>query len=77
MHIKATIVAYAFTVKYFKDATIRAYAGLMVKVYPFQFISHPSTSSSLVRRFWTISYANASVSRLILAELTWICHLIS
>ena len=45
---------------------------------PFQVaITHPSTLSSWVRQFWTISYTNASVSRLILAALTWICHLVS
>ena len=31
MHIKATIVAYAFSVQCFENATIVAYAGLMVK----------------------------------------------
>ena len=31
MCIKATIVAYAFSVKYFKHTTIRAYVGLKVK----------------------------------------------
>ena len=30
MHIKATIVAYAFLVQYFENATIVAYAGLRV-----------------------------------------------
>ena len=30
MHIKATIVAYAFSVQYFENATIVAYAGLRV-----------------------------------------------
>ena len=43
----------------------------LVKAYLFQSITRPSTSSSQVRRFWMISYANAWVSRLILAELTW------
>ena len=49
----------------------------LVKAYPFQNITHPSTSASWVRWFWTMSYANASVRRLILAELTWICYLVS
>ena len=31
MHIKATIVAYAFSVQCFENATIVAYVGLMVK----------------------------------------------
>ena len=31
MHIKATIVAFAFSVQYFENATIVAYAGLRVK----------------------------------------------
>ena len=31
MHIKATIVAYAFSVQYFENTTIVAYAGLRVK----------------------------------------------
>ena len=30
MRIKATIVAYAFSVQYFENATIVAYAGLRV-----------------------------------------------
>ena len=30
MHIKAIIVAYAFSVQYFKNAIIAAYAGLRV-----------------------------------------------
>ena len=33
MCIKATIVAYAFSVQYFENATIVAYAGLRVKYY--------------------------------------------
>ena len=32
MHIKATIVAYAFSVQCFENATIVAYAGLRVKL---------------------------------------------
>ena len=32
MHIKASIVAYAFLVQCFENATIVAYAGLRVKV---------------------------------------------
>ena len=31
MCIKATIVAYAFSVQYFENATVVAYAGLRVK----------------------------------------------
>ena len=31
MHIKATIVGYAFSVQYFKNATIVAYVNLRVK----------------------------------------------
>ena len=31
MRIKTTIVAYAFSVQYFENATIVAYAGLRVK----------------------------------------------
>ena len=31
MRIKATIVAYAFSVQYFENVTIVAYAGLRVK----------------------------------------------
>ena len=49
----------------------------LVKAYPFQSITRPSTSSFQVRQLWRISYANTSVSRLILPELTWICHLVS
>ena len=49
----------------------------LIKAYPFQSITRPSTLASQVRRFWMLSYANASVSRLILAELTWIHHLVS
>ena len=50
----------------------------LVKAYPFQVhITHPSTFPSWVRRFWMISFANASVSKLILAKLTWICHFVS
>ena len=33
MHIKATIVAYAFSVQFIENATIVAYAGLRVKLY--------------------------------------------
>ena len=52
MRIKATIVAYVFSVQYFKNATIVAYVGLrvkeltherLVKSYLFQSITHPST----------------------------------
>ena len=32
MHIKATIVAYAFSVQCFENTTIVAYAGLRVKL---------------------------------------------
>ena len=32
MHIKATVVAYAFSVQYFENTTIVAYAGLRVKI---------------------------------------------
>ena len=49
----------------------------LVKAYLLQSITHPSTSSSQVRQFQTISYASTSVSRLIMAELTWICHFVS
>ena len=49
----------------------------LVKAFPFQSNTHPSTLSSWVRRFWTISYTNVSVNRLILAELTWMGHLVS
>ena len=31
MRIKATIVAYAFSVQYFENTTIVAYAGLRIK----------------------------------------------
>ena len=31
MHIKTTIAAYVFSVQYFKNTTIVAYAGLRVK----------------------------------------------
>ena len=48
----------------------------LVKAYPFQSITHPSTSSSCIRWIWMISYASTSISSLILAELTWICHLV-
>ena len=41
MHIKATIVAYAFSVQYFENATIVTYAGLRVNVQ--QNIRGPST----------------------------------
>ena len=33
MCIKATIVAHAFLVKYFKNTAIRAYVGLRVKLH--------------------------------------------
>ena len=33
MRIKATIMAYAFSVQYFENATIVAYAGLRVKLH--------------------------------------------
>ena len=33
MRIKATIVAYAFSVQCFEKATVVAYAGLRIKVY--------------------------------------------
>ena len=46
----------------------------LVKAYPFQCISCPSTCSSQVRQYRTISYAITPMSRLILAELTWIHH---
>ena len=47
----------------------------LFKVYPFQVrITH---SASWVRRFWMMSFANVSVSRLIIAELSWIYHLVS
>ena len=49
----------------------------LVKAYLFQSITRLSILSSPVRRFWMISYANSSVSRLILAELTWIRHPVS
>ena len=49
----------------------------LVKAYPFQSITCPLTSSSWVRWLWTISYANTSVNWFILAELTWIRHLVS
>ena len=48
----------------------------LVNAYLFQSITHPSTSSSWVRRLWMISYKNASVCRLILVELPCICHLV-
>ena len=32
MHIKATIVAYAYSVQYFKNTAIVSYMGLVVKV---------------------------------------------
>ena len=35
MRIKATVVAYAFSVQCFENATLVAYAGLRVKYYPF------------------------------------------
>ena len=49
----------------------------LVKAYLFQSITRQLTLSSLVRRFWMISYANSSVSRLISAELTWKHHPVS
>ena len=49
----------------------------LIKAYPFQLLPVRLHSSSWVRRFWMISYTNALVSRIILAELTWICHLVS
>ena len=45
--------------------------------FKYYIYTHSSTLSSMVWLFWTISYANASVSRLILAEFTWIHHLVS
>ena len=42
----------------------------------FNYYTPLSTSSSQVRQFWTIYYTTALVSRLILAELTWIRHLV-
>ena len=38
MHIKATIVAYAFSVQYFENATIVAYAGLRVKHWNVKYV---------------------------------------
>ena len=43
----------------------------LVKAYPFQCISCPSTC---LRQYRMISYVTTSMSRLILAELTWIYH---
>ena len=40
MHIKATIVAYAFMVQYFENATIVAYADLRIKAYNWKVILH-------------------------------------
>ena len=50
----------------------------LVKAYRFQSIACPLTLSSQVGWFWIISrITNVSVSLLILAELTCICHLVS
>ena len=49
----------------------------LVKAYPFPSITRALTSSSWVRQLWMISYVNASVSRLILVELTYVRHLVS
>ena len=59
----------------FKELTHK----LLVKAYPFSLLPRLSTLSSQVRQFWTISYTNTLVSRLIkfLVKLTWICHLVS
>ena len=50
----------------------------LVKAYRFQSVGCPLTLSSQVRWFWIISrITDVSVSRLILAELTCIRHLVS
>ena len=36
MHIKATIVAYVFSVQYFENATIVAYTGLRINLKCFK-----------------------------------------
>ena len=56
----------------FKESTLTLSYSL-----PVSSITHLSSLSSRVRRFWTISYANTSVSRLILVKLTWLRHLVS
>ena len=43
MRIKATIVAYAFLVQYFENATIVAYEGLRVKLILYLYVVHCST----------------------------------
>ena len=52
-----------------KDLPINA-----IKNSPSSRYALSSPSPCQVRQHWTISYANASVRRLISAKLTWICH---
>ena len=48
----------------------------LVKTYPFQSISCPSTSSSQVRQCWTVSSANTSVRSFNLAILTYFGYIV-
>ena len=48
MRIKATIVAYAFSVQCFENATLVAYAGLRVKGISLQNISSPANYSAQI-----------------------------
>ena len=45
MHIKATIVAYAFLVHNFENATIVAYVGLRVKPFLYVLMENPCVNS--------------------------------
>ena len=47
MSIKATIVAYVFSLKYFKNATILAYAGLRFN-YAFSYVTNCYTLSDAI-----------------------------
>ena len=51
--------------------------AVVVKYYRFQVLPvRQLCQSHRVRRFWTISYANTSVSWLVLAEVTGIRHVV-
>ena len=41
MHVKATIVAYAFSVRCFENITLVAYVGLRVNVRPIKIVYDP------------------------------------
>ena len=58
MRIKATIVAYAFSVQCFENATIVAYADLRIKAYNWKVVWHfaQDTVSMITATFCNIVY---------------------